>query len=321
LLTSADFFLQDIAKYVRDGVDDVPGTHDSRNIQGAIFPIALQLFRSQELPQEDASESDSNLECNMPNPVTEQNITKDVPALTNFHFRDGEYTGEAPLDEIVAGFEDGELSEHCQVFDVGMDEWVSIPTLLERSRMSQSLHASVGVSFSSLSLNGDTRLFSADAGNAEIKGGVNLVGGDDDDDVEIPLLDKNDKKKPARDSSSWGTGQVQSIDPPQFQSIDPPPANDDITNARSLRTKKVGHVQPPPKLMRTVTQAMVQWDMLEDGDRLLLGLSGGKDSLSLLHVLLEFQRKLPIRFDVEVSISKILYVTFLKRNLLIHYEI
>jgi tRNA(Ile)-lysidine synthase TilS/MesJ len=31
-----------------------------------------------------------------------------------------------------------------------------------------------------------------------------------------------------------------------------------------------------------------------------LGLSGGKDSLSLLHCLLEFKRKLPIRFDLEV---------------------
>ena len=41
--------------------------------------------------------------------------------------------------------------------------------------------------------------------------------------------------------------------------------------------------------------------MLKDGDRLLLGLSGGKDSLSLLHILLEFQKKLPIKFDIEVS--------------------
>jgi len=45
---------------------------------------------------------------------------------------------------------------------------------------------------------------------------------------------------------------------------------------------------------------MIQWDMIQDGDRLLLGLSGGKDSLSLLHCLLEFQKKLPIKFDIEV---------------------
>jgi selenocysteine lyase/cysteine desulfurase/tRNA(Ile)-lysidine synthase TilS/MesJ len=65
-------------------------------------------------------------------------------------------------------------------------------------------------------------------------------------------------------------------------------------------TKRFKHVQPPPKLMRTVTQAVVQWDMIQDGDRLLLGLSGGKDSLSLLHCLLELKRKLPISFEIEV---------------------
>jgi hypothetical protein len=48
-------------------------------------------------------------------------------------------------------------------------------------------------------------------------------------------------------------------------------------------------------------QAMIQWEMIQEGDRLLLGLSGGKDSLSLLHCLLELQRKLPIKFDIEVS--------------------
>lgn len=50
---------------------------------------------------------------------------------------------------------------------------------------------------------------------------------------------------------------------------------------------------------------MIQWDMIQEGDRLLLGLSGGKDSLSLLHCLLEFQKKLPIKFEIEVSCSMI----------------
>ncbi len=45
---------------------------------------------------------------------------------------------------------------------------------------------------------------------------------------------------------------------------------------------------------------MIQFDMIQDGDRLLLGLSGGKDSLSLLHILLEWRRKSPIKFDIEV---------------------
>jgi selenocysteine lyase/cysteine desulfurase/tRNA(Ile)-lysidine synthase TilS/MesJ len=61
-----------------------------------------------------------------------------------------------------------------------------------------------------------------------------------------------------------------------------------------------GQRKPPAKMMRLVMKAVFQWNMIEDGDRLLLGLSGGKDSLSLLHCLLELQRKLPIPFSVQV---------------------
>ncbi|KAE9084989.1 hypothetical protein PF010_g20627 [Phytophthora fragariae] len=38
--------------------------------------------------------------------------------------------------------------------------------------------------------------------------------------------------------------------------------------------------------------------MIQEGDRLLLGVSGGKDSLSLLHVLLRFQKRAPVRFEL-----------------------
>ena len=35
--------------------------------------------------------------------------------------------------------------------------------------------------------------------------------------------------------------------------------------------------------------------MIEEGDRLCLGLSGGKDSMTLLHVLLDLQKRAPIK--------------------------
>ncbi|RLN93738.1 hypothetical protein BBJ28_00014091 [Nothophytophthora sp. Chile5] len=73
----------------------------------------------------------------------------------------------------------------------------------------------------------------------------------------------------------------------------------EVTTAMSQKTAATKlFPTPPKKLMRWVGQALMQWDMIQDGDRLLLGVSGGKDSLSLLHVLLRFQKRAPVRFEL-----------------------
>jgi len=54
----------------------------------------------------------------------------------------------------------------------------------------------------------------------------------------------------------------------------------------------------PKTLLRHTGRALVDYDMIHDGDRLLLGVSGGKDSLSLLHILRHFQRHAPVRFEL-----------------------
>ena len=52
---------------------------------------------------------------------------------------------------------------------------------------------------------------------------------------------------------------------------------------------QVKAMMPPKKIMKLVGQAVKEWNMIEEGDCLLLGLSGGKDSLALLHILLALQ--------------------------------
>jgi tRNA(Ile)-lysidine synthase TilS/MesJ len=57
-------------------------------------------------------------------------------------------------------------------------------------------------------------------------------------------------------------------------------------------------VKPPRSLMRPVGRAIADFDMIRDGDRILLGVSGGKDSLSLLHILYHLQRYAPVKFKL-----------------------
>lgn len=51
-------------------------------------------------------------------------------------------------------------------------------------------------------------------------------------------------------------------------------------------------------LNRAVGKALHQYDMISDGDRILVGLSGGKDSLALLTILKERQPRILIKYEL-----------------------
>lgn len=57
-------------------------------------------------------------------------------------------------------------------------------------------------------------------------------------------------------------------------------------------------ITPSRSLASLTGRAIADFDMIRSGDRILLGLSGGKDSLSLLHILRYFQRRAPLPFEL-----------------------
>ncbi|CAH1267774.1 Hypp3789 [Branchiostoma lanceolatum] len=85
-------------------------------------------------------------------------------------------------------------------------------------------------------------------------------------------------------------------------------ATDRCSSERSKTKNKMKHDPnnprwhaPPKRIMKLTIEAMTEYSMIQDGDRVLLCLSGGKDSLSLLHTLRQYQffaKSKNIHFDL-----------------------
>ena len=52
------------------------------------------------------------------------------------------------------------------------------------------------------------------------------------------------------------------------------------------------------RLHRQVGQAVTDYNMIEDGDKVMVCVSGGKDSYSLLDILINLKQRAPIKFDI-----------------------
>ena len=128
----------------------------------------------------------------------------------------------------------------------------------------------------------------------------------------MTLANPLDDRVPLKSTSNE---QVSHVDHEQFPScsirsnhtaIDPSTLSEEkIMSGRGttypgdqLLLKQSPGMPPPKKVMKLVGQAIKDWSMIQEGDRLLLGLSGGKDSLALLHILLAVQKRAPVKFSI-----------------------
>jgi hypothetical protein len=287
---------KECAQALKLGSDKVPGT-ESKGVLGAIRPVGYfepLVLNPSTIKRKAQHNNGRSLSSRKHIKTDEKSVNnkeyvddKEVIALDEkgvYAFRDGEdHAGQASLHEIIEGYDDGELSGRCIIFVPNEDEWLPVHDIMQKMRKANLLEEKEIVS--------NTKL--------------------------IPKRghDVPEEKKPSRDSLAWGKNENSKLPTPVV--VNQQAENDDalkpdvLSNAKSndgqqskhvmsnKRRKALGKIKPPAKMMRNITQAMVQWDMVKEGDRLLLGLSGGKDSLSLLHCLLAFKRKMKVNFEIE----------------------
>src|SRR5215204_3021290 len=61
----------------------------------------------------------------------------------------------------------------------------------------------------------------------------------------------------------------------------------------------MGYASPlEARIAKKVTKAITEYDLIEDGDRVMVGLSGGKDSWALLQILDVLRQRAPISFSL-----------------------
>jgi len=134
-------------------------------------------------------------------------------------------------------------------------------------------------------------------------------------EADPPQLEEPSTAAPASDAGStscdlpdpeivfgeWGCDDDDADDTGTVEAAAAATATTASVPCRPRFTATALHPKVPKPLRASVALGIQEYNMIKEGDRLLVGLSGGKDSLTMLHVLLELQRRSPVRFSIAAA--------------------